>query len=221
MANIIDKLGERFPWLQKAAVLHVPDDLRVNEIDLQFCAGQEKLDYLAFHVQEKEAGQVYEGYRVVRLLQLKYISLEARRDAGLLQKMRTVLRGLYGSRVDLVYLAAGIFENPRIGIVQCYGVSAFSPNKAEAVRTSAQMIMSLRAALVGAYRQIRIEPLTPAIAQWIASSFTQMRFALVTVGHPDPRENARGGDPSLRDPLSSGQPGTQQYTMQQNELLVR
>ncbi len=48
-----------------------------------------------------------------------------------------------------------------------------------------------------------------------------MRFALVTVGHPDPRENARGGDASLRDPLTSGQPGAQQYSMQQNELLFR
>ncbi len=43
----------------------------------------------------------------------------------------------------------------------------------------------------------------------------------MTVGHPDPRENARGGDASLRDPLTSGQPGAQQYSMQQNELLFR
>jgi len=221
LAKIIDRLSEKIPWLQKAAALHVPDDLRVGEIDLSFSPNREQMEYLCFHVQEREGRQVYEGYRVVRLLQLKYISLEARRDAGLLQKMRTILRGLYGSNVDLVYLAAGIFEQPRIGIVQCYGVSAFCPNKDEAIRRSAQMLMALKAGMVGAYRQIRLEPLTPTIAQWIANAFTQMRFALVTVGHPDPRENARGGDASLRDPLTSGQPGAQQYSMQQNELLFR
>jgi hypothetical protein len=221
LAKIIDRLSEKIPWLQKAAALHVPDDLRVGEIDLSFTPNREQMEYLCFHVQEREGGQVYEGYRVVRLLQLKYISLEARRDAGLLQKMRTILRGLYGSNVDLVYLAAGIFEQPRIGIVQCYGVSAFCPNKDEAIRRSAQMLMALKAAMVGAYRQIRLEPLTPTIAQWVANAFTQMRFALVTVGHPDPRENARGGDASLRDPLTSGQSGAQQYSMQQNELLFR
>lgn len=221
MAKIIERLTDKIPWLQKAAVLHVPDDLRVGEIDLRFSTECEQMEYLCFHVQEREGGQVYEGYRVVRLLQLKYISLEARRDAGLLQKMRTILRGLYGSSVDLVYLAAGIFEKPRIGIVQCYGVSAFSSNKEEAIRKSSQMLMALKAAMVGAYRQIRLEPLTPTIAQWIANAFTQMRFVLVTVGHPDPRENARGGDASLRDPLTSGQSGSQQYSMQQNELLFR
>ena len=124
MAHIIDRLTDKIPWLQRAANLHVPDDLQVGEIDLRFTADQEQMEYLCFHIKEQEGGQVYEGYRVVRLLQLKYISLEARRDAGLLQKMRTVLRGLYGSNVDLVYLAAGIFEQPRIGIVQCYGVDA-------------------------------------------------------------------------------------------------
>ena len=221
MTNIIYRLTEKIPWLRNAADLNVPDDLRVGEIELHFTQGREELEYLCFHLWEQEAGRVYEGYRVVRLLLLKYISLEARRDAGLLQKMRTVLRGLYGSSVDLVYLAAGIFEKPRIGIVQCYGVSTFSPNREEAILQSRQMLMALKAGLVGAYRQIRLEPLSPTIAQWIANAFTQMRFALVTVGHPDPRENARGGDSSLRDPLTSGQTGSQQYSMQQNELLFR
>ena len=221
MAHIIDRLTDKFPWLRNAAGLQIPDDLRVGAVSLRFTPGSEQLEYLCFQVQEREGSQMYTGYRVVRLLQLKYISLEARRDAGLLQKMRTVLRGLYGSQVDLVYLAAGIFEQPRAGIVQCYGVSAFSADMNEAVRRSAEMLMALKAAMTGAYRQMRLEPLTPLVAQWIAGAFTQMRFALVTVGHPDPRENARGGDPSLRDPLTAAQSGAQQYAMQQNELLFR
>ena len=163
----------------------------------------------------------YQGYRAVRLLQLRYISLEARRDAGLLQKMRTVLRGLYGAQVDLVYLAAGVFQNPKIGIVQCYGVAAFSPKKEEAIQRSLRDLSALRAGLVGAYRQIRLEPLSTDVAQWLARSLEQMPYAIVAVGHPDPRENARGGNSSMRDPLSSGSQGAQQYSIQQNELLFR
>ena len=67
-----------------------------------------------------------------------FLPLEARSDPGLLQKMRTVLRGLYGSKVSFLYLAAGIFEDPQppVGIVQCYGVSAFAPTLEEACTQS-------------------------------------------------------------------------------------
>ena len=176
---------------------------------------------LVFQVIEREGPREYQGYRAVRLLQLRYISMEARRDAGLLQKMRTVLRGLYGAQVDLVYLAAGVFQNPKIGIVQCYGVAAFSPKKEEAIQRSLRDLSALRAGLVGAYRQMRLEPLSTEVAQWLARSLEQMPYAIVAVGHPDPRENARGGDSSMRDPLMSGSQGAQQYSIQQNELLFR
>jgi hypothetical protein len=147
--------------------------------------------------------------------------MEARRDAGLLQKMRTVLRGLYGSQVDLVYLAAGIYHQPGIGILQCYGVSNFSAKKEEAIQCSASQLIALKAGLVGAFRQIRLETISPEIAEWLAGAMDQMTYALVTLGHPDPRENVRGGDPSLRDPLTSSGSNSSQYSIQQNELLFR
>ena len=59
------------------------------------------------------------------------------------------------------------------------------------------------------------------MAQWLARALEQMPYAIVAVGHPDPRENARGGDSSMRDPLVSGSQGAQQYSIQQNELLFR
>ena len=172
-----------------------------------------ELDYLVFQVIEREGPREYQGYRAVRLLQLRYISMEARRDAGLLQKMRTVLRGLYGAQVDLVYLAAGVFQNPKIGIVQCYGVAAFSPKKEEAIQRSLRDLSALRAGLVGAYRQMRLEPLSTEVAQWLARSLEQMPYAIVAVGHPDPRENARGGDSSMRDPLMSNNQGAVPYSI--------
>lgn len=217
---IIGKLSEAIPWLRMKNSLSIPNDLEVEGTELHFNE-QNELDYLLFQVTEREGHQEYRGYRAVRLLQLRYISLEARRDAGLLQKMRTVLRGLYGAQVNLVYLTAGIFKNPKIGIVQCYGVATFSVQKEEAIRRSVRDLSALRAGLVGAYRQIRLESLTTEVAQWLARSLEQMPYAVVAVGHPDPRENARGGDFSLRDPLTAGSDGAQQYTLQQNELLFR
>ena len=100
-------------------------------------------------------------------------------------------------------------------------MSAFAATLEEAERKSQRDLVVLKSALAGAYRQTRLEPLTLEIASWIFKSLQEMPHAIVTVGHPDPRENARGGDPSLRDPLagSTGQP--QQFSLQQNELLFR
>ena len=217
---IIKHLVDKIPWLRSQDPLSIPNDLAVEGTELHFNERSE-LDYILFQVTEREGKREYTGYRAVRLLQLRYISLEARRDAGLLQKMRTVLRGIYGAQVNLVYLAAGVFQNPKIGIVQCYGVTVFSPSKVEAVERSNRDLAALRAGLVGAYRQIRLEPLSTDLAQWLARALEQMPYAVVAVGHPDPRENARGGDSSLRDPLTSGGQSAQQYSLQQNELLFR
>ncbi len=220
MPKILNHLTEKLRWLKAKNSLSIPDDLDVEGTELCF-NDQNQLDYILFKVTERESGRDYPGYRVVRLLQLRYISLEARRDAGLLQKMRTVLRGLYGAQVDLVYLTAGIFENPKIGVIQCYGVSAFSMHREEAILSSKRDLSALRAGLVGAYRQIRLEPLSSDVAQWLARALEQMPYTLVAVGHPDPRENARGGDTSLQDPLSNSNHSNQQITLQQNELLFR
>lgn len=220
MATILEKLTEKIPWLRAKAPLNIPNDLEVLNTELYF-NDQGELEYILFQVTEHEGGKNYPGYRAVRLLQLRYISLEARRDAGLLQKMRTVLRGLYGVQVNLVYLAAGVFENPRVGIVQCYGVSVFSRQRQEAIERSRQDLAALQAGLMGVYRQIRMEPLSSDVAQWLARALDQMRYAIVAVGHPDPRENARGGDASLHDPLASGNLSAQQYSLQQNEILFR
>ena len=131
MANIWKNIAQQIPWIRSPHPLAIPDDLRIQDAGIQFDPQRHELDYIWLHVVEEEAGQSYHGYRVIRLLQLKYIPMDVRRDAGLLQKMRTALRGMYGAGVNLVYLAAGIFDPP-IGIVQCYGVSVFAKSREEA-----------------------------------------------------------------------------------------
>ena len=208
-------------WLRPGRV-EVPLDLEIEDAGIEAAPGSQGLDYLWFRLRELEGSREISGYRVTRLLQLKFIPLEARADPGLLQKMRTALRALYGSRVEFLYLAAGMFSDPRLGIVQCYGTSAFSPSIEEA-RTQADLsLRALQAALAGAYRQVRLEPLTLRMAFWISEAMQEMPHAVLAIGHPDPRETARGGSGMLsRNPLLEGGPTQQQYTLQQNEILFR
>jgi hypothetical protein len=220
MATILNQITDRIPWLHPKDNLVIPDDLHIEKAGIKFDAEKHVLDTIWLQATEREGGITYQGYRVIRLLQLMYIPMDVRRDAGLLQKMRTALRGMYGSGINLVYLAAGIFDPP-IGIVQCYGVSAFHSSLQEAELKSRRDLAVLRSTLAGAYRQTRLELLTIEIANWIFRALQEMPYAIVTVGHPDPRENARGGDQSLRDPLAGSATTPQQFSLQQNELLFR
>ncbi len=219
MANILNDISRKIPWIWSSKPLTIPDDLRIQQAGIQFDPDRHELQYIWLNMVEQEAGQIYSGYRIIRLLQLKYIPMDVRRDAGLLQKMRTALRGVYGAGVNLVYLAAGIFD-PAIGIVQCYGVTSFAETRDSAAERSRRDLAVLKSTLAGAYRQTRLEPLTVEIAEWIVKALQTMPFPIVTVGHPDPRENARGGDSKLNDPLA-GSTQLQQFSLQQNELLFR
>jgi hypothetical protein len=196
-----------------------PEDLVVHEGNIVFDG--DRLDYLWFRLTEREGGKEWSGYRVVRLLHVKFIPIEVRSDAGLLQKMRSVLRGANGANVNLVYVAAGIFNDPAIGIVQCYGVSTFAETQEAAAAQSLRDLAVLEAGLKGAYRQMRLEPLGIRVAQWLYSALEQFPHAIVAVGHPDPRENARENSQMNRNPLLETNPGVQNLSLQQNEILYR
>lgn len=208
-------------WLSPSYLPSIPQDLAVLDSGICFLPGKDELAYFWYRlaVQDGERQQV--GYRVVRLMQLRFIPMEARADAGLLQKMRTVLRGLYGAQIDLIYLVAGIFDPP-VGILQCYGVAAFDTDLERAVETTSHHLATLKAGLAGAYRQIRLSGLDTRLCQWIFSAFSEMKHTVVTVGHPDPRETARSApDAAFRNALVDGNAGARQFSLQQNEILFR
>ena len=113
--------------------LLIPDDLEVLDNGLVYQEGNtERLKIMWYKVLEHEGGQAYLQYRVVRLMQLHLIPMDVRADPGVLARMRSVLRGLYGAQVELVYLVAGVFHPRRLGIVQLYGVVGRSGNLDEA-----------------------------------------------------------------------------------------
>src|SRR5574337_1573296 len=116
-----------------------PDDLTIRRSGLPMAKGpdgelRDELDHLWYEVEEREAGGVYSGCKVVKLLMLRYLPQEAKKDAGLVAKTKTALVGLYNSRVrfDIVQVVAGMFDPP-IGVMQCYGVAAFEPTKEAAL----------------------------------------------------------------------------------------
>jgi hypothetical protein len=208
-------------WLGSHAAATLPQDLTVLDSGIAFCQGRDELDYFWYRLALAEGDYQQIGYRVVRLAQLRFIPMEARADAGLMQKMRTVLRGLYGSQVDLIYLVAGIFDPP-VGILQCYGVASFDTNLETAIETSRHNLAALKAGLAGALRQIRLAPLDTRLCQWIFSAFSEMKHTVVTVGHPDPRELARTApSAAFRNPLTDGNSNAHQFSLQQNEILFR
>ncbi len=213
----------KIPWLKnKQKFPPTPVDLKLIDSGATFDRSKAVLEYLWFSVEENDNGRVYAGYRVVRLLELKFIPLDARADAGLLQKMRTVLRSLYGAKVSFVYLTAGIFSDPTLGIIQCYGVSVFTQDLEEAVEVSAQALAALKSSMTGAFRQMKLSPLDERTGKWVFGALAKMDHALVVVGQPDPRENVKGGSQAaFSNPLIAGDSAAQQYSLQQNEILFR
>jgi hypothetical protein len=94
---------------------------------------------------------------------------------------------LYGSKVSFLYLTVGIFQNHEspVGIVQCYGVSAFATTLEAACAQYRRSLAALKVAMSGAYRQIHLQPLTARLAQWIFLSFHDMNHVLLTIGHTE------------------------------------
>ena len=204
-----------------------PDDLTVLKSELVMVKGpdgkvRDELDHLWYQVEEREAGEKYPGYKVVELLMLRYLPQDAKRDAGLVAKTKTALVGLYNSRVrfDIVQVVAGMFDPP-IGVMQCYGVAAFEPNLA-AAKQQADLGMAAMRAVLANYTQSRFVPLDGLKAGWLMTALSEMPNALVAIGHPDARQNPRGGGRgTAEEPQGLDTAGQGAFSLQQNEQLFR
>ena len=218
----LDGISGRIRQVFPGVDLLTPDDLDILDNGLVYDeTNGQRLKYLWFHVVEREGGQAYQEYRVVQLLQLRLIPMDVRADPGVLARMRTVLRGLYGAEVELIYLVAGMFHPKRLGIVQLYGVVGRSQSIEEAERLATNSAAALQATMSAAYPQIRFSAVDMDMASWLDEALKQMPHCLLAVGHPDPRENARGGLSEIAPYLSSNRTEQHNFTLQQNELVMR
>lgn len=193
------------------AATRVPGDLELLEDDLVYT--DHHLDHLYFHTREVEGGRELEVHKVVRLLVLDFLPREAREQMTLLQKMRKALKGLYEAEVDFLALVCGIFE-PHLGILQCYGVQGLGEDREEARARASSGIAAVEGVMAN-FEQSRLRPVTVDMADWMRAALQEMRFALVGIGQPDPRDNPRG----MVDVRQSAM--TDELQLQQNELLYR
>ena len=94
-----------------------------------------------------------------------------------------------------------------------YGVASAEPALEEAQR-QAQLGMSALEGVLANYAQARFVPLNVQVSAWLMAALAEMPHALVVVGHPDPRENARGGGRESPDEpgKSNGRPGNGIFT---------
>ncbi len=205
--------------------LDIPDDLDVLDNGIHFVDGKDEVDYLWYYIREREAGQVYEGFRVVRLVQLDYLAMETRMDPELLKKMWQVLWGQHrvSAPVDFLHVVAGIFKPTPIGIVQMYGVCALGATLDEAVTASRLGLEPLLANLRSSYRQVRLKPLDSALGEWITTGLARFRYVTSIIGHPDPREvgpsagSKQGPAQAMNGPAGS----LAGFSEQQNERFFR
>lgn len=209
----------------KDGTITIPDDIDLLEQELVCNPQTTELDHMRFHVIEREGGKSYDQHRVVRLLQLRAIPLDARGDVGAVAKMQKILRGIANANMDVVYIVAGIFRPERLGIVQFYGVVGHHADKETAMNIAVQAQAALEAGMAANYPQIRFCPPSASTAEWLNLALKEMPHGILTIGHPDPRENARGGYSDITPMLGAGggrKGGTpNQFTMQQNEIVMR
>ena len=203
-----------------------PDDLTVLDNGIVFAAGEDRLEYLWFHLVEREGGQEYDLWRVVALRMLRYLPQETRQEPGLVERMRTVLTGLYNQRLaqyDLAEVKAGIFDPP-LGVLQLYGAVGLGANL-EAARRNALLGMAAVQGSMANFEQSRLEPLTVQLAEWMRRALSEFPYSLVVIGQPEPRIGPRGmGREGPGEMGRSGQAaGDRQptFTQQQAEMLCR
>ncbi|HHS98385.1 MAG TPA: hypothetical protein ENK08_10945, partial [Chloroflexi bacterium] len=171
----------------------VPSDLEVLDNGMVFAEGADRLEYLWFRLREREDGREYDLYRVVRLGVLRYLPQEARQEPGLVERMRTVLAGLYTQRVaryDLVSIKAGVLEPP-LGLLQLYGAVGVGPTL-EGARRCADLGMAALQGAMANFEQSRLVPLTVRLAEWVREMLAGAGHALVVIGQPEPRMGPRG-----------------------------
>ncbi|MBI5031911.1 MAG: serine-rich protein [Chloroflexi bacterium] len=190
-------------------------DLAVDQVDLVYDE-QDHFDAYYFHTIEQENGQNYSLHKVVKVLALDFVPLEAREQLSVLEKMRMALRGLYNAQVDFVYLVAGIFK-PYLGITQCYGVIGYdSESRAMATARAERAMGSLRSAMAN-FEQSRLKRLSRTEVEWIRQAFAEMKLGLVGLGHPDPGRTGK----SIQQAQMRHTTAPDEFTLEQNELLYR
>lgn len=210
-----------------ATLNHLPyvrvDDLEVLDTGHTLNSSATQVELLWYRTREWEAGALTEQYRVLAPLLLRYIPQESRKDTAYLDKMRTVLTGLYNQRrieFDVVQILAGIWKPEPLGVAQIYGALTWDVDLPTAQDRARLAQAVLRATLSATFEQITLEPLPASQADWLLHTYSRMRYVTAVIGQPDERLAVKGmgrEGPAEKMP-ASGEPGV---TGQQLEMFLR
>ena len=171
------------------------------------------LRYAWFHLHDGGS----EFYRCVALRELQIIPVSVREDYDLLGKQWGAVRGLHNAGVNFVYAAAGIYEPSHVGIVQYFGAAGEGFTRDEAA-TLAQTGASTVEAVLANFPQSRLGDPNPEWFEWYLDFITsQGRNIAAILGHPDPRQGARG----TGDDGNSKDDADADLAKEQNEILFR
>src|SRR5437879_2021519 len=120
---MFDMVTQRLRNLWEGALVAAPryagrlDDVDIVQARLSFTDRSDEpsgqLDHLWFELIERAPdGHEWRGYRVIKLVELRYLPQEVRPDAALIQKTAGMLRGLYAASVELVIIDFAVFDPP-------------------------------------------------------------------------------------------------------------
>ncbi|MBN1888885.1 MAG: serine-rich protein [Thermoflexales bacterium] len=155
------------------------------------------LDHIWYEVELPDVdGGWRRGYKVIILYELWALPAaprDERKELDVLDQTRTMLRGLYNARVDMLYVTAGMFGNPRLGIVQMYGVATYKPSHEAALREARNCSTALRATMAN-FLASSVRPLDTARTNFIIQAIDTYPHAIAVLGQPDPRENTTVSD---------------------------
>jgi len=191
MASVLQHLG----LARQAQAL----DLEILNTRSDFAA--DRLQRLVYQIVEREPyahwrGTRYReapGYKVVVLRELLALPRPPRDETAeldILARTRTTLRGLYDARIDLAYLGAGFFseaEQPRLGLVQVYGVVTYSAGEAAAVKAAEQADAALVATLAN-FNGIATQRLQGERARRITRAIAEFPNVIALLGQADAAE---------------------------------
>lgn len=155
-------------------------------------------------------------YRCVALRELLVIPVSVRDEYDLLGKQWAAVRGLHNAGVNFVFSSLGIFRPDHIGIVQYFGAAGEGETEQEAARIAMTGADTVEAVLAN-FPQSKLGPPNPDWLRWYLDFVTsKAEHVAAILGHPDPREGARGAEGRGGEDDSFADLATEQ-----NEILFR